>query len=136
MKNKKTRSIIEQVLFITIINVMIFNDGWLTTTHWSIGITISFALFHLGTFFTLYKTIASKEFSAEKDKLIFNFNFSIYLVFACLLLLNNFLFASEHLLMNYFLSLFLLFVATSFISDTQASYKEYKNSLVLNPKTI
>ena len=136
MKNKKTRSIIEQVLFITIINVMIFNDGWLTTTHWSIGITISFALFHLGAFFTLYKTIASKEFSAEKDKLIFNFNFSIYLVFACLLLLNNFLFASEHLLMNYFLSLFLLFVATSFISDTQASYKEYKNSLILNPKTI
>ncbi len=135
MKNKKTRSIIEQVLFITIINVMIFNDGWLTSTHWSIGITISFALFHLGAFFTLYKTITSKEFSSEKDKLIFNFKISVYLVFMSALLLNNFLFANEHLLLNYFLSLFYLFASTSFISDTRDSYKEYKNSLITISKS-
>ena len=136
MKNKKTRSIIEQISFISIINFLMFKEGLLTTTHWGVGITIAFALFHLGTFFTLYVTITSKDISSEKDKLIFNFNFSIYLVFMCLLLLNNFLFESEHLLMNYFLSLFFLFLSTSFISDTRASYIAYKNSLIINRKTI
>lgn len=136
MKTQKTRSIIEQVLFISIINFLMFKEGLLTTTHWNAGIIIAFALFHLGTFFSLYVTITSKEISTEKDKLIFNFNFSVYLVFMCALLLNNFLFASEHLLLNYFLALFFLFLSTSFISNTNDSYKEYQNSLITNPKTI
>ncbi len=127
MKNKKTISIIEQSIVIIAINLLLFYDGHLTSNSWSAGLTIAFTLFHAGVFFALYKTIQSVNYTKQKDELIFNFNFSIYLLFICVLLLNKFLFNSEHLLLNYFLSLFFLFVSIGFIVDTLNLYSTYKN---------
>jgi hypothetical protein len=128
MKNKKTISIIEQSIVIIAINLLLFYDGLLTTSSWSAGLIIAFTLFHSGAFFALYKTIKSVNYTKQKDELIFNFNFSIYLLFICVLLLNNFLFNNEHLLLNYFLSLFFLFISIGFIVDTRNLYSIYKNN--------
>lgn len=130
MKNKKIKSILEQSIFILGINLLLIYDGVLSFKNWSVMLTIAFSLFHAGTFLSLYHTILSKNYTQQKDELIFHYNFSVYLLMMCLFLLNRFMIAGNHLIWNYFLTLFFLFLLAGFIYNTRSSYVAYKKSII------
>ncbi len=133
MKRKKVSFIIEQVLFILFINCLfLIEDDFIYKTHWLPSFAFATVFFHLGTFMSLYVTITSKTFTKEKEQVIFNFNFFIYLSFIGLLLYHNCLVATNTLAINYFFGLYMLANSIIFLFETFSSYKKYTASLIIN----
>jgi hypothetical protein len=96
MKRKKAFFILEQILLILFINCLfLIEDDFIYKTHWLPSFAFAIVFFHLGTFMSLYATITSKTFTKEKEQVIFNFNFFIYLSFIGLLLYHNCLVATN-----------------------------------------
>ena len=133
MKTKKIKFISEQILFILLFNYLIVIDsGFIYKTHWLPTFVFALLFFHAGTFATLYATITSKAFSKEKEQLLFNFNLFIYLSFIGLLLYYNCQVATNNLVINYCLGLYMLVNAIIFLFETYSSYKKYSATLIAN----
>lgn len=133
MKHKKAFFILEQILLMFAINYLfLFEDGFIYKTHWLPSFAFAIVFFHLGTFMSLYATITSKTFTKEKEQLIFNFNFFIYLSFIGLLLYHNCQVATNNLAINYYFGLYMLANAIIFLFETHSSYKKYTATLIIN----
>lgn len=129
----KTKFIIEQILFILLINYLILIDsGFIYKTHWLPTFAFAMVFFHAGTFLSLYATITSKVFTKEKEQLLFSFNFFIYLIFIGLLLYHNCQVKTNELMLNYGLGLYMLINAIIFLFEIKASYKKYITTLITN----
>ena len=127
MKTKKITFIIEQVFFIVLVNyLLLFDDGLIFKRALQPDLIFALAFFHLGTFSSLYASIRSKNFSVEKENILFQLNMVFYLGFVSLLLFQKCSYESDSLAVYYGIALYLLLNTTLFLFAAGRSYKKYQ----------
>jgi hypothetical protein len=133
MKNKKTKFIIEQIIVIVLLNYsFLIVDGFIYKTHWLPTFAFAVLFFNAGTFTTLYATIRSKLLTKEKAQLLFDLNIFIYLSFIGLLIYHDCHVATNNMIFNYWLGIYILINVIIFLFESYSSYKNYKASLSTN----
>lgn len=135
MNLKKYTFIFEQIIFILLVNYLILiQEQFIFKTHWLPTFAFALLFFHVGTFSTLYVTITSKEWSREKEELLFDCNIFIYLTFVGLLLYHNCHVKTSNLPMYYAMGIYILINAILFLFETLKSYKKYRSIVPLGVK--
>ena len=128
MKTQKLKVATIQILIIIVHNyLLLFDSHFIYRENLLPSFLIMITFFNLGTFFLFYVTIASKEFTAEKEEFLLNHFFTIYVFSASLGYFHNCLVKTDQLTTNYFLGTLMLFSTVILLYDTIASYKNLKS---------
>jgi hypothetical protein len=135
MKHKKTFFILEQIIMIAITNyIILFESNFIYKTHWKPTFAFALAFYHIGTFMSLYFTFKIKEFTNEKENVLFTYNMFFLLGFTTLLVYHNLHMVTDNLITTYTIGLTFLMLSIILLFETYNSYYKYKSSININLK--
>ena len=128
MTKNKILSISQQLLLIALFCYFILIDEcFIYRLNWRPSFAFALAFFHIGTLTSLYLTAFSKDFSKEKEDLIFCFNMFVYTGSLALFYYHNCLVETNNLIQNYLFGLLMLSYSLILLFQTYSEYQNLKS---------
>ena len=134
METKKHIFLAEQVIFILLVNLLIFfYDGYASAKSMSPTLLFALSFFHAGTFSSIYLTLTTKCFNKQIEEALSQLNIFYYFSFVSIMLAHNCSIHSQDFVSMYVLTTILLFITCMFLVDALRSFKNiYANAAIQN----